>query len=225
MNFGVSGSIGACSSHIYSNPVTQAAVKRQQEKERLAREQALLTAEQRRRIEQERLIKEENSLSEERWQRQFLQMIYAMKSFNESKRVLDEMMTVTPIRETMGDIIRTFAIKNNVSVFELHGKSRMREIVLLRHELWYEIHIKRPDKSYAEIGRLFNRDHTSILAGIGNHALKNGIDHPLSDFAQRKKRNYQLRNTNVSLQSINERIKRLSMKAKALAHRREALAA
>ena len=60
-----------------------------------------------------------------------------------------------------------------VLLHEILGASRSRSLVRARHELWWRIrHL--PDRCYSspEIGRLFGRDHSTLLAGIEAHATR-----------------------------------------------------
>lgn len=63
--------------------------------------------------------------------------------------------------------------ERGVLLHEILGAARSRNIVRARHELWWRIR-HHPDRSYSfpEIGRLFGRDHTTILAGIESHARR-----------------------------------------------------
>ena len=60
-----------------------------------------------------------------------------------------------------------------VLLHEILGPIRSRNVVRARHELWWRIR-HHPDRYYSlpEIGRLFGKDHTTILAGIEAHARR-----------------------------------------------------
>ena len=60
-----------------------------------------------------------------------------------------------------------------VLLHELLGATRSRSVVRARHELWWRVR-HHPDRCYSlpEIGRLFGKDHTTILAGIEAHARR-----------------------------------------------------
>ena len=52
---------------------------------------------------------------------------------------------------------------------EVCGRGRTKNVSLARHELW--THLRRdPGMSYEEIGRLFDRDRTTIMAGVRAYA-------------------------------------------------------
>lgn len=57
----------------------------------------------------------------------------------------------------------------------MRSARRDAAIVKVRHEIWYRIHIERPDVSYPTIGRLYKRDHTTVLHGVRMHKKRNGI--------------------------------------------------
>ncbi len=190
MNFGVTG-YGLCSSHIHSNPVTIAAIQRQQEKDRQARILAEIKELQRLEAETARLELErqcaERDRRESRFRIEFLHMIYAQRAFHETntKKTREVMARHMPL---MKDIISEFAIKNGVTYDCLVGELGPRTLSTLRHAAMYEVHIQRPDKSYIEIGAAFGgRNYTTVMNAIGTHTLLNGIDHSLAVFVQRKR--------------------------------------
>jgi chromosomal replication initiation ATPase DnaA len=53
-----------------------------------------------------------------------------------------------------------------VHVDDILGDSRMRHIVTIRHAYWYLL--QQNGFSLSEIGRMNNRTHSTILAGINN---------------------------------------------------------
>lgn len=64
-------------------------------------------------------------------------------------------------------IIMEVAIAHGVSYEDILGRSRARHLVAARHEAIYEVRKRRPHLSLPQIGRIFKRDHTTIL-----HALR-----------------------------------------------------
>ncbi len=53
---------------------------------------------------------------------------------------------------------------------EVCGRGRTKAVALARHELWWRLrHHPEMSFSYVEIGRLFDRHHTSVFAGIRAH--------------------------------------------------------
>lgn len=65
------------------------------------------------------------------------------------------------------DIIKDVAMKHGMTVAIIRGPSRSRSIVTARHDAMAKVHIARPDLSLPALGRIFHRDHTTLL-----HALR-----------------------------------------------------
>lgn len=55
--------------------------------------------------------------------------------------------------------------------------SRYHALVLARHALCYELRLRTP-LSYPEIGRLLERDHTTVMAAISKHCARHQLPHP-----------------------------------------------
>lgn len=68
---------------------------------------------------------------------------------------------------TMAKITETVSLQAEVTVAEIKGPYRDRRIIRARHLVWLLIR-DRLNLSYPQIGRDFNRDHTSIISGIAN---------------------------------------------------------
>lgn len=71
--------------------------------------------------------------------------------------------------EPVKSIIMRVAIKHDLTAEDIVGRSRLRPIVKARHEAMREVYNLRWAMSLPNIGRCFNRDHTSIL-----HAIQKG---------------------------------------------------
>jgi hypothetical protein len=69
------------------------------------------------------------------------------------------------------------AAKHGLTVAELMGHSHRRGIVAARQEASYRA-AAETKLSYPQIGRLLNRDHTTILHGIRRHAERHGLPIP-----------------------------------------------
>jgi hypothetical protein len=65
----------------------------------------------------------------------------------------------TPVREIIAEV----AQRHRISAAEITGVSRRCALVAARHEAIAETYVRRPDLSSVQIGRLFGRDHTTIL--------------------------------------------------------------
>jgi hypothetical protein len=75
-----------------------------------------------------------------------------------------------PVRVKTGhQIIREVAAQHGFSAAELIGPRRQVQLVAARFEAMWRIKTERPDMSLPMIGRLFHRDHTTILHGTRVH--------------------------------------------------------
>lgn len=83
---------------------------------------------------------------------------------HESEPVVEDTIVEKPSARSIAERI---AIENGVSFGEVLGPSRNRSIVAVRHAAIRAVVNARPDMSLPQIGRVFNRDHTSIL-----HAMR-----------------------------------------------------
>ncbi len=88
-------------------------------------------------------------------------------------------------------IIRQVCAIHNMDVDIVLGQSRNRAIVAVRQEAMAAVYRIRPDYSLPMIGRLFNRDHTTIIAALmklGVHVSQTGgkrqYSHPGNLFPQ-----------------------------------------
>lgn len=68
-------------------------------------------------------------------------------------------------RKTARKIIFATCEANELSVTELMGKERTRRVAWARQDCWREIYANTR-MSLPEIGRMFDRDHTTVLFGI-----------------------------------------------------------
>lgn len=75
--------------------------------------------------------------------------------------------TVVPFATPMRALILSIAREHGLTYADMIGKSRRKHIVQARHEAIWAVRDARPDMSLPQIGRLFHKDHTSIL-----HALR-----------------------------------------------------
>jgi chromosomal replication initiation ATPase DnaA len=64
------------------------------------------------------------------------------------------------------DIIKAMAEKHGVSVAEIKGKRRNRHITVARQEAMALAYEQRPDLALPQIGRVFGRDHTTVLYAV-----------------------------------------------------------
>jgi chromosomal replication initiation ATPase DnaA len=65
-------------------------------------------------------------------------------------------------------LTRTIAIAHDVTMIELVGRRRTQALSAARQELWAELYA-RGHWSYPRLGELFDRDHTTIMAGVASY--------------------------------------------------------
>lgn len=83
---------------------------------------------------------------------------------SELERIHDEI-----ISEGMSakEIILSVAIEHNVQIADIVGSSREKPITRARQLAMWEVRKRRPNLSTTQIGKIFNRDHTTVI-----HALQ-----------------------------------------------------
>jgi chromosomal replication initiation ATPase DnaA len=69
-------------------------------------------------------------------------------------------------KEPAIDIIRLVATRHGVSVADIKGATRVFHIVAARQEAMALVYKLRPDLSLPAIGRIFDRDHTTVLHAV-----------------------------------------------------------
>jgi len=73
-------------------------------------------------------------------------------------------------------IVEKVAMKIDKPVEEfLKSKSREKNLTHARHEAYYLLR-KHTNLSYPQIGRKFDKDHTTILSGYLAHIRRNGLE-------------------------------------------------
>jgi len=71
------------------------------------------------------------------------------------------------------DLVAGVCRAHGVTLDELCGRARTRAASCARHEAWWQLrHHPRLHYSLADIGRLFQRDHTTIRHGIEAHQVR-----------------------------------------------------
>lgn len=80
-------------------------------------------------------------------------------------QLVDEGIPIEPKTPAI-DIIKDVASKYGLSVDIIRGRSRSGPVVAVRHEAMARVHVARPDLSLPALGRIFNRDHTSLLFAL-----------------------------------------------------------
>lgn len=73
-------------------------------------------------------------------------------------------MIVSSAREKNMILIRKVAEIHNVTVDDMMGNGRTSKFVEARQEAFYALH--KRGLSYSEIGRIMNRDHSTVMYGV-----------------------------------------------------------
>lgn len=174
MNFGVSGqNIGWSNLAIYRNPVTQAAVARQREKERLARDIASYG----RRVETAKRISQQNATDlackEERFRREFLYDITKRRMAADEERMQQlrqsqrEVEYSAKAKLTARDIIYHHVDNSPFTYGDITSACRQRSLVAVRQAAMADVYVKCPHLSLPQIGKMFGgRDHTTVLHAV-----------------------------------------------------------
>jgi hypothetical protein len=69
-------------------------------------------------------------------------------------------------RDEIQALIENIARAHDCTAADVFGRSRLRGIVRARHEAMYEVARRYPWLSYPQLGRLFRRDHTSVMHAV-----------------------------------------------------------
>lgn len=106
-----------------------------------------------------------------------LQMTIENKERAISRMIGDQDVPILP-RVTASDVCKSVLARcavdghGNYTMAEILGPRRDRKVIKVRHHCVAAVVRKCPHLSYVQIGRFFNRDHTSILSA----ARKMGVD-------------------------------------------------
>lgn len=101
------------------------------------------------------------------WMRQALDRSAKRRAIVEKFDAMFAMLADTTRRSCM-QIVKDVAKARGFSAQELLGASRNQNLVLARHEAMYLC--SKSGKSYVLIGRIFGKDHTSVMHGVRKHA-------------------------------------------------------
>lgn len=117
-------------------------------------EEARRTEEEKTRLEEQKI-----ALLQKQAERRFRDMIARLKRGDDDNA---ELMVKQPVRE----IIAAVSVDTGVPVADILGPRRTKHIVEARFQAIAEARKRRPDLSLPQLGRAFNRDHTSILSAL-----------------------------------------------------------
>ena len=84
-------------------------------------------------------------------------------------------------RQIMADV----ATEHGLHPSDLTGTNKHLHVCIARHHAMYQVRT-HTDLSLPEIGRLFARDHTTVLHGIRTHAHREGLPMPPTPKRQRR---------------------------------------
>lgn len=73
------------------------------------------------------------------------------------------------------DIVREVAYRHKIYVSDLASDNRFHDVVHARTEAMYRIKAAKPEVSSTQLGKWFDRDHTSVLHGIAAHQERAGV--------------------------------------------------
>ena len=75
-------------------------------------------------------------------------------------------------RATICAIAKQVAAETGVKLPDIMGRSRLAYLCRIRELIWFIAH--ENGASLPQIGRVFNRDHTTILSGLRNEKRRRG---------------------------------------------------
>ena len=88
--------------------------------------------------------------------------------------IIDDLNT----RDSLGKLER-IAKTHGVALEDMLGRCRRRPLSRARHELWASLY-EEAIPTFAALGRVFERDHTTIRDGVRQHAARQRAGNSLS---------------------------------------------
>jgi chromosomal replication initiation ATPase DnaA len=70
------------------------------------------------------------------------------------------------------EIIEAVAIMADMTYADLVGYSRVKRVVAVRHRAIIEVYTRKPSLSLVQIGRVFKRDHSTIIHALAKAGVK-----------------------------------------------------
>lgn len=101
--------------------------------------------------------------------KRFVGTAMAAKIVEHDQRFAKEIMRDRIVPKWVREIVEQCARSHRVLVSELLGDSQRKAAVSARHEAFYAVKATKPTLSFPQIGRWFNRDHTSVIHGVSKH--------------------------------------------------------
>lgn len=101
--------------------------------------------------------------------KRFVGTAMAAKIVEHDQRFSKQVMRDRIMPKWVREIVEQCAATHKVLVSELLGDSQRKQAVAARHEAFYVVKAMKPVLSFPQIGRWFDRDHTSVIHGISKH--------------------------------------------------------
>lgn len=100
-----------------------------------------------------------------------------VKVMNMAEAIERARRSVSPITPPRVLLAREVAAKHGITYEELFMAHRRRRYVIARREYYYRAAVELKH-SYAQIGRFFGQDHTTVLHGVSAFAREHNLPHP-----------------------------------------------
>lgn len=104
--------------------------------------------------------------------------------------IVHEQVAVATPRDFTWALIEEVAKRHGLTAFDVVSRCREHRVVAARYEAIRIVHAARPTMSSPQLGRLFNRDHSTVLYALGrtkrrmSRTIMEAIKHdpqPISD--------------------------------------------
>lgn len=69
-----------------------------------------------------------------------------------------------PAKQIIAEVLEDYP---GITIADILSQRRRRDLVQARHACMKAVHERRPDMSFPQLGRVFSRDHSSILHALG----------------------------------------------------------
>lgn len=92
--------------------------------------------------------------------------IYQPDLAGTSQEIIKSQIALTTPRQFTYQIIKDVGAKHGVTLAEIRSPDRHARVVRARTAAIRAVHAARPQLSYSQIGALFLRDHSSIMAAL-----------------------------------------------------------
>jgi chromosomal replication initiation ATPase DnaA len=122
-----------------------------------------------------RLLSENSELILQRsdWQAVILYQAIRLCEMDTERSMLNDISLRVTAKEVIGDVL---AEHPGYTVGDILSQRRDKRLTAVRQLCMYAVHKRRPDLSLPQIGKVFKRDHTTILHAIRKIESANGGD-------------------------------------------------